>query len=517
MRLEDMTVQLRARSDWEAVELGTALVRRDAATVWKAWLLATLPLWIALTAAGLALDRAWLAWPLMLWLKPAFDRIPLYVISRSVFGAAPGVGETLRAQLRWGWGPVLQYLTWRRLSPARSLLMPIELLEGGRGEQLRSRRQVLGSAAYGTAVLLTVVFACFQVALLAGCVFLVLLLLPIDYLPEAFRSAWSLLNSDPPWWAHVAFSAFVWTAVSVIEPFFVGAGFGLYLNRRTQVEAWDVDIAFRRLRARLLASATPWLLVLCALALAPQPTLAQERHAAPREPAGKVEENQPPPPTLPAVFGASRVDDAAFRKAAEAAYADPLLSPRKTTVTWQRKDRGEQEPDAPADLSWLAGFAAAAAFIAEWGLWVLAGIVLVLLLASMRRWLPWMRGGLQRHTALPLDAEREPLPGPDVLPLRVGAAARALWAQGRPRQALALLYRASVETMAVRAGIALPPGATEAQCLRASRRMPDGEDRDLFALAVRTWQLAAYAQRLPTQGDFEALVAQLQQRFGWAA
>jgi len=513
MRLEDMSVQLRARSDWEAVELGTALVRRDAATIWKAWLLATLPVFAAFTLLGWALDRMWLAWPLMLWLKPVFDRIPLYVISRSVFGAAPGVGETLRAQLGWGWKPVLHYLTWRRLGPARSLLMPIELLEGGSAAQLRTRRRVVGSAAYGTAVLLTVVFLCFQVALVAGCVALVLLFLPIDYLPEAFRSAWSMISSDPPWWAHLAFSAFVWTAVSVIEPFFVGAGFGLYLNRRTQVEAWDVDIAFRRLRARLLATATPWLLVLGMLAIAP-PMQAQERDAPPPASTQGAEEERLRPPTLPIVFGPARVDEARFRKAAAAAYSDPLLSPRKTVVTWRRKN--PDEPGAPADLSWLAGFGAVVAFVAEWGLWILLGILILLLLVSARRWLPWMRGGLKRRKPQPPDVAREPLPDFDVLPLRIGEAARALWAQDRPRQALALLYRASVDTMSTRAGIALPPGATEAQCLRASRRMSDGEDRDLFARAVRVWQLAAYAQRLPAQDDFEVLVAQLQHRFGWA-
>ena len=39
MRLEQMTVHLRARSAWEAVELGFALVRRHAAAIWKPWLL----------------------------------------------------------------------------------------------------------------------------------------------------------------------------------------------------------------------------------------------------------------------------------------------------------------------------------------------------------------------------------------------------------------------------------------------------------------------------------------------
>ena len=89
--------------------------------------------------------------------------------------------------------------------------------------------------------------------------------------------------------------------------------------------------------------------------------------------------------------------------------------------------------------------------------------------------------------------------------------------RGKPRHALALLYRASVETMAQRAGVVLVPGATESECLRASRRMPDGEDRNLFAGMVRVWQYAAYAQRLPAQKEFDDLVSTLQQRYRWAA
>ena len=55
--------------------------------------------------------------------------------------------------------------------------------------------------------------------------------------------------------------------------------------------------------------------------------------------------------------------------------------------------------------------------------------------------------------------------------------------------------------MSARAEIALPPGATEAECLRASRRMPRAEDRQAFALIVRVWQYAAYGQRLPAEHE----------------
>ena len=77
MKIESLTVALRPRTAWEAVELGTALTRRHAAAIWKPYLLLTLPLFAALNAAAWALDKLWLATLLMWWLKPVFDRVPL--------------------------------------------------------------------------------------------------------------------------------------------------------------------------------------------------------------------------------------------------------------------------------------------------------------------------------------------------------------------------------------------------------------------------------------------------------
>lgn len=90
MRPEDLQVNLRPRSSWEAMELGTALLRRHAGAVWRPWLLALLPLFAALNALAWALGQPWLAWLLLWWLKPALERIVLYVLSRAVFGQAPG-------------------------------------------------------------------------------------------------------------------------------------------------------------------------------------------------------------------------------------------------------------------------------------------------------------------------------------------------------------------------------------------------------------------------------------------
>jgi len=103
------------------------------------------------------------------------------------------------------------------------------------------------------------------------------------------------------------------------------------------------------------------------------------------------------------------------------------------------------------------------------------------------------------------------------LPDDIPSAIRRLWREGRQREALAMLYRASVDTMVARTQAVLVPGATEAEVLRVSRKLPQGEDRDAFARAVRTWQYAAYAHSFPEGDDFESLLADLASRFGWTA
>jgi hypothetical protein len=37
--------------------------------------------------------------------------------------------------------------------------------------------------------------------------------------------------------------------VAFLEPFYVAAGFGMYLNRRVELEAWDVEQELRRVFA----------------------------------------------------------------------------------------------------------------------------------------------------------------------------------------------------------------------------------------------------------------------------
>src|SRR5690606_28081180 len=61
----------------------------------------------------------------------------------------------------------------------------------------------------------------------------------------------------------------------VLEPFYVAAGFALYLNRRTLLEGWDIEVALRRIATRHAAAAL--LLAFSFAFMSPLPASAQDK------------------------------------------------------------------------------------------------------------------------------------------------------------------------------------------------------------------------------------------------
>lgn len=504
MRADQLQVELYPRAPWEAMELGSALVRQYARAIWLPWLLLSLPVFVVLNALCIGLGEAWWAGVLLWWLKPVFDRIPLYVLSRAVFGAVPTVGETLRAQLRWGWPVMLACLTWRRLGPTRSLYLPVDLLEGG--AHAGQRRRVIGAKVRGTAALLTWVCAHFEAMLLLASLALAMLFVPVELLTESAKAAWTLITQAPPAWLQVLLNAVSWLATSMIEPFYVGAGFGLYLDRRTRLEAWDVEIGFRRLRQRLATVPVQALALVLAAGMLGLglPAVVQ---AAP------VAESED---TLRTVFPQA-VHDPGFADAVKRAEQDPLLHPTRKRTEWVPIKPNEKDKEAASDSKLLQAIAAAVAFIGKYGLWLVVALLLGLLVKSRARWLPWLQAMAAAPRAVPSLATHEAHVDDEPLPEDVVASIRALWQQGRRRPAMALLYRAGVAAMVARTGAVLVPGATEADCLRAARNLQDMEAREGFVHMVRVWQYAAYAQQWPETEALDALLQRLAGSFGWRA
>ncbi len=200
---------------------------------------------LLIAAAMLTVGVGWAALTLIC-LKPWLDRSILFVLARAVFGEETRFADVWAARRAVAWQQgLLGALTIRRLSPWRSYVQPVLQLEGQRGKARRERVARILGPHRGAAMAMQAAFATVESALLLGLVALLPWLMPADD-----QSPWlGLLLEGGSWMGGVGLACFV-VAVAIVEPFFVGAGFAMYLNRRVELEAWDIEQEFRLAFAR---------------------------------------------------------------------------------------------------------------------------------------------------------------------------------------------------------------------------------------------------------------------------
>ncbi|HET7796153.1 MAG TPA: hypothetical protein VFL64_22385 [Rhizobacter sp.] len=240
MQVDAIAVELRPRPMWEAADLGVRLLQANAPSVWRS----CGPVFAAVLLLALATVEIapWLPTLLIFWLKPWLDRSLLFVLARAVFGQDTRFADLWSAQRAVWWSALPSTLLWRRLSPWRAFTQPIYQLEGQRGAARRQRRTQLLRGQRGAAGGMHFAFANIEASLMLGVVALVFLFAPEDLRGDIFT--W--LTSDTAPGASLCLAAVYGVVVAVLEPFYVAAGFAMYLNRRVQLEAWDIEQEFRR-------------------------------------------------------------------------------------------------------------------------------------------------------------------------------------------------------------------------------------------------------------------------------
>jgi hypothetical protein len=238
VKVDAIALQLRPRTMSEAVDLGTRLVQANARSVWATFA----PVWavVALIALASGAVADWLPGLLIFWLKPWLDRTLLFVLARAVFGTPTRLADAWAAQREVWWQLPLATLTTRRLSPWRAYTQPPLQLEGQRGGAWRVRRQQLLRGKQGAAFGMHFMFANFEALLVASAFLLARL-----FAPEGTQlSFWSaVLQGDAS--VSIGTAAIYAAVVLLLEPFYVAAGFTMYLNRRVELEAWDIEQEFR--------------------------------------------------------------------------------------------------------------------------------------------------------------------------------------------------------------------------------------------------------------------------------
>jgi hypothetical protein len=240
MRVDALAVHLRPRTSSEAADLGARLCQSAARPVYRCFLIVALPV-AALSLASFEL-ASWMPSLVMWCAKPWLDRTILFVLSRAAFGQQTAPGDVWRAQRQVWWGQFLFTWTVRRLSPWRSFTQPVYQLEGLSIRRAGVRVRQIRQRTIGAAFMMTQAFSLAEIALWLALVSLMFWLAPSGKPPIALNMLFYRL----PAMLSFAISAAYAIAVMFLEPFYVAAGFAMYLNRRAELEAWDIEQEFRR-------------------------------------------------------------------------------------------------------------------------------------------------------------------------------------------------------------------------------------------------------------------------------
>lgn len=493
MKLTDLSIQVRQRSNWEAIDLGFALVQRH----WRSLILPytllviliALPIWLILPESYL-----WISSLIIWWLKPLYDRLLLYILSRQLFNQPTTTAEAFSAlpHLIRNTG-LWSALSYRRFSLSRSYNLAIWQLEGLRGKAFKERQALMYLQGHSNAVWLTIGCVHLEWIILFSLYALILMFDPSgatwEHIKGLFRGD---LDMDTQYWHSLLDLVFFILTILAIEPFYVAAGFMLYINRRTQLEAWDLEIAFRNLGERLTGLAktgllTSWMLILVtsgawlsvASPVYAQTETKQELLAAER---------------LPAEQAAAKIN--------EVMQLEELNNRRKIN-TWIPKDKTTQQEDKNQVSEGLIQLVAS---LFKTLLWI--GVILALILALV-----------YRHKILallsPLRKQTKPSNLPDVLfgldirpeslPADIAGTARQLWEAGHAREALSLLYRGALMILTHQEQLAIHASHTEGDILKLAKPTTEPERYAYLHRLTKLWQMIAYAHRTPKTSEVAPL------------
>ena len=515
MNLDQVTLEIRPRSAWEATDLGLLMAKRWWLPMTKVWLMVSLPIVIIL----LFVPEHWFWWSALLlwWIKPLLERPLLHILSHAVFNDLPSTGSTAKlfpslARKQW-----FASLTWRRFSPTRGMDLPVLQLEGLSGTRRQDRLQILHRDDSSPASWFSFIGLLLEISLWFGMISFVWVLIPREINIEWANFFFDQDSSQ----LHLLQLALWYFALSLTAPFYVACGFALYLNRRITLEAWDIDIAFRRIvnkrnsRQPLASLLLFFCLSLGTLIADAQRNAYADENLPQLENALLAEDLNADSAQEEPLGEFTEID----RQQAQDAIKSVLQQPEFSRKEIQRRIKFD-EPDEPstfwkklfAFLSNIEGFVAAASVL-EILLWLTMTALIAFLLYRYRRWLsaqfvrikPSPTAKAKPVTLFGMEVTRESLPDD------ISAHALTLLEAGDVRAALALLYRASLFHL-VHNGVEIHDGNTERECVELMREHFAGNMAaqprvEYFSSLTRVWQRLAYGHFAPAADTAEYLCA----------
>lgn len=521
MNLDQVTIEIRPRSAWEAVDLGLLMAKRWWLPMMKIWLLVSFP-FFAVTQL-LPANWFWGGAIFIWWLKPVLERPLLHILSHAVFNALPDTRSTLKLFPSLALKQIFASLTWRRLSPTRCMDLPVLQLEGLGGARRQDRLGVLHREDSSPASWLSFMGIALEICLWIGMISVIWMLIPREINIE-----WANFFFDQESAQLHRLQLLIWyCAISLTAPFYVACGFALYLNRRIKLEAWDIDIAFRRI-ANKRSSANLLSSFLLALTLglgiftadAQRSAYAEDQlptmnnSAAAEEYTGEAVIDQP-------LGEYTELDRHQTQESIKAVLQQAEFSRKEMQRRLKFEEDEEEDEEENEYTFWkklfkfldnFEGFVAAASLL-EILLWIAVAALIGFVFYRYRHWLaaqfvriaPTPAPKTKPVTLFGMDVTRESLPED------ISSNALKLLNAGDMRAALALLYRASLFHM-IHSGVDIHDGHTERECAELMREHFASNSAAqirvaYFSALTREWQRLAYGHLLPTAEKAQQLCA----------
>lgn len=497
MNLDAVTAELRPRGPWEAADFGARLVRRDSAVIYRVWFMVTLPLMLlASLIIAFTTYSGWVQFGYW-WLEPLVDGPILYIISRRLFGESTDARAAVRATPGLAKRNWIFLLTPYRFHFARSLAIPLTQLEGLNGKKRRERAKVLNQSTLNYGIGVTTAYQHLALALFFG-----VILLGFAFVPTAYQDTIGLSWFDNFYASESKASEMLglwvfYLVQSALHPWFVGAGFGLYINCRTILEAWDIEVAFRRMlqrRESRTSAAAASILLLMFFAASPDPALAQQTEIAPWW------------------------DAEVIHAAQTEIYKDERLKTTEIIEEWVATNEDEASDPSRPELNGIENFfngvGRVISLLLEFGLWIGVAILVAIAVYTSKHWLPYLRvqpkQRQQRKRIILASGELTAESLPDDIPKAV----LTLWSEGKRRHALSLLYRGSVFAAVDQHGVRLPESATEGACVTAVSDQTGAPQAEFFKKVVAAWVWCAYGQQEPAEETVQTLCQQWPSFYG---
>lgn len=216
----------------------------------------------------------------------------------------------------------------------------------------------------------------------------------------------------------------------------------------------------------------------------------------------------------PASRAAEPPTRAALDAAAEQLRRDPRLIATKADKELKFDfDRGDTPPpkqeELPAWLRWLRDFVDWLNDTGRFLVWTLGAIAVALLAVRLHRLWRSHRGDDEPATAAALPTHVNALDiRPEALPADIGAAALALWREGRGAEAMSLLYRGALSALVHGHAVPIRSSSTEGDCLLLARPHLPAPAHAYFGVLVEAWRSQVYAARPPAEATVQRLCAE---------